>query len=106
VKSFKQVAVDQSSEQKRAIDLAQYLQEIMSSLHPTLKRTQHQVEIQVPEGLELETYPGALYQIVVNLVFEFAAARLPEPQRRAYRHRRPARGRERGDDLQGRRRGP
>ena len=68
VKSFKQVAVDQSSEQKRRIDLASYLQEIMSSLHPTLKRTQHQVEIHCPEGLELETFPGALYQIVVNLV--------------------------------------
>jgi C4-dicarboxylate-specific signal transduction histidine kinase len=68
VKSFKQVAVDQSSEQKRSIDLASYLQEIMSSLHPTLKRTQHQVEIHVPDGVELLTYPGALYQIVVNLV--------------------------------------
>ncbi len=68
VKSFKQVAVDQSSEQKRSIDLAVYLQEIMSSLHPTLKRTQHQVEIFCPDGVTLETYPGALYQIIVNLV--------------------------------------
>jgi len=68
VKSFKQVAVDQSSEQKRVIDLAVYLQEIMSSLHPSLKRTRHTVEIDCPEGLVLETYPGALYQIVVNLV--------------------------------------
>jgi C4-dicarboxylate-specific signal transduction histidine kinase len=68
VKSFKQVAVDQSSEQKRVIDLAVYLQEILSSLHPSLKRTQHQVEIYCPDGLLLETYPGALYQIVVNLV--------------------------------------
>jgi len=68
VKSFKQVAVDQSSEQKRVIDLAVYLNEIMTSLHPSLKRTQHQVEIHCPDGLMLETYPGALYQIVVNLV--------------------------------------
>jgi C4-dicarboxylate-specific signal transduction histidine kinase len=68
VKSFKQVAVDQSSEQKRRIDLSAYLSEIMSSLHTTLKRTQHEVSIDCPAGLELETYPGALYQIVVNLV--------------------------------------
>ncbi len=68
VKSFKQVAVDQSSEQKRRIDLGSYLAEIMNSLHPTLKRTQHQVSIDCPGGLELETFPGALYQIVVNLV--------------------------------------
>jgi signal transduction histidine kinase len=68
VKSFKQVAVDQSSEQRRRIDLLAYLQEIMSSLHPSLKRTQHVVGIQVPEGVTLETYPGALYQIIVNFV--------------------------------------
>jgi C4-dicarboxylate-specific signal transduction histidine kinase len=68
VKSFKQVAVDQSSEQRRRIDLLAYLQEIMSSLHPSLKRTQHVVDIQVPEGVTLETYPGALYQIIVNFV--------------------------------------
>jgi C4-dicarboxylate-specific signal transduction histidine kinase len=68
VKSFKQVAVDQSSEARRRIDLAAYLQEIMSSLHPSLKRTKHEVDIQCPDGLELETFPGALYQIVVNLV--------------------------------------
>jgi C4-dicarboxylate-specific signal transduction histidine kinase len=68
VKSFKQVAVDQSSEQRRRIDLLAYLHEIMSSLHPSLKRTQHEVDIQVPEGINLETYPGALYQIVVNFV--------------------------------------
>jgi C4-dicarboxylate-specific signal transduction histidine kinase len=68
VKSFKQVAVDQSSEQKRVIDLATYLHEIMNSLHPTLKRTRHIVEINCADGLVLETYPGALYQVVVNLV--------------------------------------
>lgn len=68
VKSFKQVAVDQSSEQKRVIDLSVYLQEIMSSLHPSLKRTQHEVKIHCPDNLVLETYPGAIYQIVVNLV--------------------------------------
>jgi len=78
VKSFKQVAVDQSSEQKRRIDLASYLQEIMSSLHPTLKRTQHVVEINCPEGLELETYPGALYQIIVNLVMNSLLHAFPE----------------------------
>lgn len=68
VKSFKQVAVDQSSEAKRVIDLCVYLQEIMNSLHPTLKRTKHVVEIDCPDGLVMETYPGALYQVVVNLV--------------------------------------
>lgn len=68
VKSFKQVAVDQSSEQKRIIDLGAYLQEIMSSLHPELKRTRHKVDIECPPNLVLDTYPGAIFQIMANLV--------------------------------------
>lgn len=68
VKSFKQVAVDQSSEQRRTIDLKQYLDEILTSLLPALKKTRHQVNVECPAGLSFETYPGAIYQIVVNLV--------------------------------------
>jgi PAS domain S-box-containing protein len=68
VKSFKQVAVDQSSEQRRTIDLGAYLDEILTSLHPALKKTRHEVVVDCPAALAFETYPGAIYQIVVNLV--------------------------------------
>lgn len=68
VRGFKQVAVDQTSEEPREIHLKSYLEEILLSLHPTLKKTAHQVEIQCPEDLVLYTYPGAISQIVVNLV--------------------------------------
>jgi len=68
VKSFKQVAVDQSSEQRRTVNLRQYLDEILTSLHPALKKTRHEVLVECPEQLVLDTYPGAIYQVVVNLV--------------------------------------
>jgi len=68
VKSFKQVAVDQSNEVRRRILVAQYLDEILASLHPLLKRSAHRVRTQCPPDIEVETYPGALYQIIVNLV--------------------------------------
>lgn len=68
IRSFKQVAVDQSSEQKRRFYLRQYLDETLLSLLPKLKRTKHRVSIDCPPQLQLETYPGALYQIVVNLL--------------------------------------
>ena len=68
IKSFKQVAVDQSSEQAREIDLKTYLEEILVSLGPALKKTPHRVSIKCPENLRLLTYPGAISQIVVNLV--------------------------------------
>ncbi len=73
VKSFKQVAVDQASEQRRAIDLGVYLDETLTSLHPTLKNTGHRVRVECPPGLVLSTYPGALSQVVVNLVMNSLA---------------------------------
>ena len=68
VRSFKQVAVDQSNEERRRIAVAQYLDEILASLHPRLKHSAHQIRTQCPPDIEVETYPGALYQIIVNLV--------------------------------------
>ncbi len=68
IKSFKQVAVDQSSEQAREIDLKIYLEEILVSLGPALKKTSHKISVKCPEDLRLLTYPGAISQIVVNLV--------------------------------------
>ncbi len=68
VRSFKQVAVDQSSEQRRSFLLHEYLQEILLSLRPRLKKTRHQVQIDCDPELRLTTYPGALYQIIVNLI--------------------------------------
>ncbi len=68
VRSFKQVAVDQSSEQRRVFRLREYLEEILLSLHPRIKKQRTEVVIQCDEDLVMDTYPGALYQIVVNLV--------------------------------------
>jgi signal transduction histidine kinase len=68
VKSFKQVAVDQSSEDRRVVDVGASLQEILTTLGPSLRKTQCAVELVCPAGLVVETAPGALYQIVTNLV--------------------------------------
>lgn len=68
VKSFKQVAVDQGSEAPREIDLGQYLDEVLTSLRPALKRSRLRIAVDCPPGLRFTTQPGAIYQIVVNLV--------------------------------------
>ncbi len=68
IRSFKQVAVDQSSEDRRVVDLGASLDEILTALGPTLKKTLHRVELECPPGLVIETAPGALHQIVTNLV--------------------------------------
>ncbi len=68
VRSFKQVAVDQSNEERRRLDLAVYLQEILTSLKPALKKTPYRIELDCPGPMLVDTYPGAIYQVVANLV--------------------------------------
>jgi len=68
INSFKQVAVDRASAERRCFDLGAYVQETLLSLQPNLKRGQHGVEVDCPPGIEVEGYPGALSQILTNLV--------------------------------------
>lgn len=68
VHSFKQVAVDQTSDSRRRFKLKEYLEEVLLSLRPQLKKTQHKVSVDCPEDLELNSFPGALSQVITNLV--------------------------------------
>ncbi|MCA8909494.1 MAG: HAMP domain-containing histidine kinase [Rhodospirillaceae bacterium] len=68
IQSFKQVSVDQVSDERRTFELAPYLEEIVYSLAPTLRRTAVEVAIACPPGLEVDSYPGALSQLITNLV--------------------------------------
>lgn len=68
IQSFKQVAVDQSSEERREFPIKHYLEEILLSLRPQLKRTKHTIDIQGSDDLILNSYPGIFAQIVTNLI--------------------------------------
>lgn len=68
VQNFKQMAVDQTSLEKRTFPLKTYLEEALFSLTPQLKQTRHTLTIEGDETLILDSYPGALSQVVTNLV--------------------------------------
>ena len=68
VRSFKQVAVDQSSDDIRSFNLRTYLNEVLLSLQPKLKGRPVKVEVDCPPDLVLESYPGAVSQIVTNML--------------------------------------
>lgn len=68
VTSFKQVAVDQTSSQRRRFELLEVVNEVLLTLQPTLRKTPHRVEVRVPPGLTLDSYPGALGQVLTNLI--------------------------------------
>jgi len=68
IASFKQVAADQTSDKLRRINLSQYLNEIIQSLAPKLKKTQHKITIDCPDNLTIYTHAGAISQIITNLI--------------------------------------
>ncbi|CAK0779316.1 Histidine kinase [Azospirillaceae bacterium] len=68
IHGFKQVAVDQTSAERRRFLLKPYLKEILFSLSPRLKHTEHHIVVHCPDDIELDGFPGALSQIITNLV--------------------------------------
>lgn len=68
IQNFKQVAVDQSSEIKRSIKPKDYIEGILKSLYPHLKNRAISINITCEDDLVVETYPGALAQIITNFV--------------------------------------
>ncbi|MFS2009555.1 ATP-binding protein [Azospirillum sp. CT11-132] len=68
IQSFKRVAVDQTSEERRRFDLLAYLEEVVTSLGPTLRKSRHRVAIACSPGIVMDSFPGALSQVVTNLV--------------------------------------
>lgn len=68
IQGFKQVAVDQTSGERRTFNLATYIDEVLVSCGPMLRKTRHRVVADCPTDLEVEGYPGALSQVLTNLV--------------------------------------
>ena len=68
IRSFKQVAADQTSEQRRTFRVKQYIHEILTSLRPALKKTDHRIVVNCPDDLELDSYPGAFSHVLTNMI--------------------------------------
>ena len=83
VNSFKQVSVDQSSDSYRDFDLSQYLHDVILSLSARLKKQHCQVQLVCPQDLNMFSDPGAIAQIITNLVINALLHGLenqPDPQ--------------------------
>jgi signal transduction histidine kinase len=68
VQNFKQLAVDQMSEDRRRFDLREHLDEAVHALRPKLTEARVQVRIEAPAGIQMNSYPVSLAQVVTNLV--------------------------------------
>lgn len=68
VKSFKSVAVDQTSENIREFEVVSYIKKILISLNPKLRKTKHNIDINYSKDFTIYSSPGALSQVISNLI--------------------------------------
>jgi len=68
VNSFRQVSVDQASAQRRRFDLARACHEIVATLMNKVRLAGHTLELNVPDGIWMDSYPGPLGQVLINFV--------------------------------------
>ncbi len=66
--SFREVAVDQTQDERRGFDLCAYLHEAGDSLRPRLERAGHAIRVACDETIPCDSYPAALFRILSHLV--------------------------------------
>lgn len=68
VSSFKQVAVDRTSEQRRPFELHQVLHDIIATLNIRIGHAGHTILSDVPLMIRMDSYPGSIGQVITNLI--------------------------------------
>ncbi len=68
IRSFKQVSVDRTSDGRRIFVLDRFLQELIDSLVLTWKGRPITLDVQCPASLAMDSFPGALGQVLTNLI--------------------------------------
>ena len=68
IRSFKQIAVDQSSEHPRLFDFGLYIGEVLTSLGPKLSKTNFNTVVNCPDNLKIKARPDLFAHIITNFV--------------------------------------
>lgn len=68
ISSFKQVAVDQTTSQRRRFSLGEIVDEIILTLKPAMRKSQWTIVSTIPADIVMDSYPGPLGQVLANLV--------------------------------------
>jgi len=78
MRNFKQVSADQTSDDVRGIDVTAYVASVVDSLTPEIRRSRKTVRMEAGEPLEAIVAPGAIAQIVTNLVLNALRHAFPD----------------------------
>ncbi len=65
---FRQINMDQATLEIRRLNLKAYIDEVILSLKPKLKKTKHTIEVQCDPNLIIITTPGILSQVLSNMI--------------------------------------
>ena len=68
VRDFKQVAVDQTSNQRRSFDLGVVTGEVLTLLGPTLRKAHITIDLTCDAEVQCDSFPGPYGQVLNNLV--------------------------------------
>lgn len=68
ITSFKQVAVDQTSDQRRRFDLCEVISDTCATFAAQLKRANCETHRDCPPRLMIDSYPGGVSQVLSNLI--------------------------------------
>ncbi|MFG6463839.1 sensor histidine kinase [Roseateles sp. DXS20W] len=68
VRDFKQVAIDQTADLRRDFDLGKVVEDVLVMVEPSFKKTPFVIDTQLCHGLMMNSYPGALGQVLTNLL--------------------------------------
>jgi len=68
VKSFKNLAVDQTNDGCRDIEVKSYIEELLISLKPYFRDNAHRHEFNCPDNIKIHSFPGSIAQVISNLI--------------------------------------
>lgn len=68
VRDFKQVAIDQTADLRRDFDLGKVVEDVLVMVEPSFKHTPFVIDTDLCHGLVMNSYPGALGQVLTNLL--------------------------------------
>lgn len=68
VSKLKQVGADQVSEQRRRFEAGHSVAEVLDTLRPSLRNKSQKLVLELAHGVWMDSFPGALGQVVINLV--------------------------------------
>ncbi len=68
INSFKQVAVDQTSEQRRSFHLHSLVEDNIAALRAGFSKEPWVIMTHIPQHIQCDSYPGPLGQVIANLV--------------------------------------